>query len=41
MQGNGAILNDVPFPTPGDADTTAPYNNQVFVNGVITGQGNS
>ncbi len=41
MQGSGAILNDIPFPTTGDPDTTAPYNNRVFVNGVITGQGNS
>ncbi|MCL6554071.1 MAG: hypothetical protein K6W08_13255 [Firmicutes bacterium] len=41
MQGDGAILNDVPYPTPGDPDTTPPYNNRVYVVGQITGQGNS
>ncbi|MDR7482739.1 MAG: hypothetical protein QN203_09555 [Armatimonadota bacterium] len=41
MQGDGAILNDVPYPTPGDPDTTPPYNNKVYVVGQIQGQGNS
>lgn len=41
MQGNAAILNDVPFPIPGDPDTLPPFNNRVWVNGTITGQGNS
>lgn len=41
MQGNGAIFNDVSFPTPGDPDLTPPFNNRLFVNGRITGQGNS
>lgn len=41
MQGNAAILNDVPFPIPGDPDTAPPFNNRVWVNGTITGQGNS
>lgn len=37
MQGNGAILNDVPFP----GDTAPPYHNRVYVRGHIVGQGNS
>jgi len=37
MQGDGAILNDVPA----NGDTGAPYHNRIYVRGRITGQGNS
>ncbi len=37
MQGNGMILNDVPF----IGDTSPPYHNRVYVRGNITGQGTS
>lgn len=37
LQGNAAILNDVPFP----GDAAPPYHNRVYVRGHIVGQGNS
>jgi hypothetical protein len=48
MQGDGQILNDRPHPTVDEGCTPPtvpcdlpPYNNRVYVNGAITGQGNS
>src|SRR3990170_1742093 len=39
LQGNGAILNDQPFI--GDTPGIEPYHNRVYVQGYLTGQGNS
>jgi hypothetical protein len=39
MQGNGAILNDVP--AYGDSDKSTDYHNRIYVRGAITGQGDS
>ena len=41
MQGDGGVFNDIPYSTPTETPDVAPFNNKLYVRGMILGQGGS